>query len=228
MTTGGRSLSLAAVTLLGVLAAAAGLWSGLTGPRVADVQLQQAAANLVASSSFVAALDETESVIGTAEQARIHEVIDYVAPDRQMVTRTISEGPRSGFGTLTQIGGSCWFHNTGSFPSPGCDAAGIQLLLRQLRNFENSSGVSENGGTYMLSARQSADWISRAGEDNGFGMPVVEARIDGGTVSWVQLSFDAGTSGASILVDETMRFSDIDHGPPVAVPDGPPTATATG
>ena len=223
--TGGRALSFGAVTLLGVLAAAFGLWSGLTGPRVADVQVQQAAANLVASSSFVAVIDQTESVIGTAQQSRIHEVIDYVAPDRQMVTRTISEGRTSGNGTLTQIGASCWFHNLGSFPSSECDAAGIQLLLGQMRSFEKSSDVSESGGTYMLDAHESASWISEAGVDGAVGMPTVEARIDGEILSWVNVSFDLGMSGASILVNETVRFGDIDHGPPVGAPEGPPSET---
>ena len=86
------------VGALVLMTAAAGLWSGLTGPRMADVQLGQAAANLAASSSFVVVINETESEIGTAVQARIHEVVDYVAPDRQMVTRTISAGSFDRFG----------------------------------------------------------------------------------------------------------------------------------
>ncbi len=224
----GRHLSLGSVGLLALLTAAAGLWSALTGPRIADVQLHQATANLIAASSFTAVVDETESVIGTSEQVHIHEVLDYVAPDRQMVTREITEGRLTGGGTLTQIGGSCWIHNTGPFTRSVCNRAAFQAFLDHLRQLEHSTDVSDNGGTYFLTPPDSSRWILADVPGNRMiGMAEVEARIDGETLSSVRVSFDASLSGASVLVYETLQFAAIDHGPAIVTPAGPPTSTAS-
>jgi hypothetical protein len=59
------------------------------------------------------------------------------------------------------------------------------------------------------------------------GMATVELRISGDSISWERLSFDAGLSGASVLIEEVITFSDVGRAPAVVAPAGPPTATAT-
>jgi len=51
-----RYLSIASVALVAVLSAGIGIWSGLSGPNVADAQVHQAAANLAAAEANVGRL----------------------------------------------------------------------------------------------------------------------------------------------------------------------------
>jgi hypothetical protein len=229
----GRSLSIGSLALLTALAASFGAWSATSGPVVAEVQLRVAAENLAAATSYVEVADQTESVIGTAEQEQLHEVVDYQAPNRDSVTLTArvntSAGQTVSTQTLTQVGPSCWTHSTGaSGASLGCSLQGRQRSLVTLKDFENSSGVTDHAGTYVLSPQESARVIS-AGSSSSItvGMATVELRISGDSISWERLSFDAGLSGASVLIEEVITFSDVGRAPAVVAPAGPPTATAT-
>jgi len=230
----GRNLSLGSVAALAALSASFGAWSAASGPAVADVQLSDAAQNLAAATSFVEVADQTEGVIGTAVQEHIHEVVDYQAPDRQSVTLTVrlttAVRRTNSVRTLTQIGSSCWTHSTGSPGSPlPCSDQARRHFLEALLKLESSSGVTDVGGTYFLSPQDSSHEIQAlsAGQFN-IGMASAEVRISGDTISWERLSFDAGVTGGSILIDDVISFSDVDHGPPVVQPAGQPTSTASG
>lgn len=218
--------------MLAALSASFGAWSAASGPAVAQVQLSDAAQNLAAATSFVEVADQTEAVIGTADQERIHEVVDYQDPDRQSVRLTmhLTTSVRDTYSvrTLTQIGSSCWTHSTGTLGSPfPCSGQARQRFLDALEKLESSSGVTDNEGTYFLSPQDS--WTEIQALSSGqfsIGMASVEVRISGDTVSWERLSFDAGVTGGSILIDDVISFKDVDHGPAVVAPAGPPTATA--
>jgi hypothetical protein len=228
----GRSLSLGSVALLAALSASFGAWSAESGPAVADVQLSDAAQNLAAATSLVEVADETEGVIGTAAQAQIHEVVDYQAPDRQSVTLTIraTTPVRDTYSvrTLIQIGPSCWTHATGTQESPlPCSRQAQQQFFDALQKLESSSGVTEVGGTYFLSPKDSRTEIQGLSPGElSVGMASVEVHISGETISSIRLSFNAGVKGSTILVDDAITFMDIDQGPAVVEPAGPPTATA--
>ena len=222
----GRDLSLGSVALVAVLSAAVGIWSGLSGPKVADVQVHQAAANLAAASSFVVNIDETVSEIGTSEQAKIDEVVHYQAPDRQWAVQTIRSSQSESVKTITQIDASCWIHSTGPAPPFTCQRTSLQSLLGSLRALEKPTGVTNVAGTYAFSAKDSAAIISSVSGGQAFGMPAVEVRITGAVISWEHISLDTSESGASILIDEVIRFSQVGSGPPVVAPHGPPTETA--
>ncbi len=226
----GRTLSLGSVAVLACLSASFGAWSAVTGPAVAEVQLSDAAKNLAAATSFIEVASETEAVIGTADQEQIRQVVDYEGPDRLSVTQTIrlttAVRDTSFVRTLTQIGSSCWAHSTGGQPLLPCGDAAQHRFNEALQRLELSSGVTEDGGTYVLSPRYSAAEIQILSQGQlSIGMPSVEVRISGDTISWERLSFDAGVTGGSILIDDAITFTDVDHGPAVVEPAGPPTAT---
>jgi hypothetical protein len=77
-----RAISLGSIALVGALSGGLGLWSAFSGPKVADVALHDAAANLAAASSFVVDLHQTESVLGSDEEVNVGEVVHFEAPDR--------------------------------------------------------------------------------------------------------------------------------------------------
>ncbi|MGO9344515.1 MAG: hypothetical protein ACLP6E_18665 [Acidimicrobiales bacterium] len=230
----GRNLSLGSVAALAALSASFGAWSATSGPAVAEVQLSDAAQNLAAATSFVEVADLTEGVIGTADQEQIHEVVDYEAPNRVSVTQTVrvttAVRHTSSDRTLIQIGSSCWTHLSGSPGSPlACSGKTRQRFLDVLLRLESSSGVTDVSGTYFLSRQDSTTEIQTlAAGQFSIGMPSVEVRMSGDTISWERLSFDAGVTGGSILIDDVINFMDIDHGPAVLQPAGAPTATASG
>jgi hypothetical protein len=222
----GRDLSLGSVALVTVLAAAVGIWSGLSGPKVADVQVHQAAANLAAASSFVVNIHQTDSEIGTDEQADFDEVVHYQAPDRQWAVQTIRSNQSESVQTITQIGASCWIHSTGPSTPFTCQRTSFQSLLGSVRALERPTGVTNVAGTYAFSVKDSAAIISSESGGQAFGMPGVEVRITGAAISWEHISLDVTEKGASILIDEVVRFSQVGDGPPVVAPPGPPTETA--
>jgi hypothetical protein len=222
----GRDISLGSVALVAVLSAAVGIWSGLSGPKVADVQVHQAAANLAAASSFVVNVDQTVSEIGTADQAQIDEVVHYQAPDRQWATQTVRSNQSVSVKTITQIGGSCWIHSTGPAPPFTCLRNSFENLLGAVRAFEKPSEITNVAGTYTLSAKDSAAIISPVSGGLTIGMPAVEVRITGAVISWEHISLDTSERGASILIDEVIHFSQVGNGPAVVAPSGPPTETA--
>jgi hypothetical protein len=229
----GRFLSIGSLTVLTVLAASFGAWSATSAPPVAELQLRVAAENLAAASSFVEVADETESVIGTDEQEQLHEVVDFQAPNREtfaLTARAItSTGQRVSTETLTQIGSLCWAHSTGgSGASLPCRLGDRQRSLDVLKDLENSTGVQNRGGTYVLSPHQSARVIS-AGDAGrlAVGMAAVEVRITGDTISWERVSFDAGVNNGSILIDEVIQLKDVGSAPRVVTPPGRPTAIAS-
>ena len=96
-------MSLATLGVLCALSAGGGVWSALTGPRVADVQLHDAASNTVSASSFVVTLDAkikqtTSGSFGsptTGSSAPLNEItsssetIVYEAPDRVSVKDSV-------------------------------------------------------------------------------------------------------------------------------------------
>src|SRR5580698_239321 len=114
----GRLMTLASLGVLGALTAGFGVWSALTGPPVAVVQLHDAADNTIAAPSFRATLDGTISVSfsgATAAQGEsdvIRESGIFQAPDRTFVNAsnvaTISGVSRRTQIEWTQIGDSCW------------------------------------------------------------------------------------------------------------------------
>ena len=61
---------IASVALVAVLSAGIGIWSGLSGPNVADAQVHQAAAVLVVAPSFVVTLSQTSQNLARTLRSR--------------------------------------------------------------------------------------------------------------------------------------------------------------
>ena len=116
-------MSLATLGVLCALSAGGGVWSALTGPRVADVQLHVAAvehrrrAELRCDRRREDQRDSSGSlgsptVGGSAPQTRIStskETIVYQAPDKVLVKESSAINGQSTPETEeTQIGSSCW------------------------------------------------------------------------------------------------------------------------
>lgn len=223
----GRAISLGSIALVAVLSGSLGLWSAFSGPRVADVALHQAAANLAAASSFVITLDQTESVLGTSEQVHIGEVVRFEAPDKETSVQTVDSLRSHSVKKITQIGSSCWIYTTGPATPFPCMRNEIQHIVGFVSDLETASGVTDHGGTYILDKKDSASVITKeASGQLAIGMAKVEVRLSGDFISWEDLSLDAAVDGASILIDEVVRFSDVGNAPAVVAPQGPPTAIA--
>jgi hypothetical protein len=222
----GRNISLGSVALVAVLSGAASIWSGLSGPKVADVQVRQAAANLVAASSFVVTIDETQAVLGTDQQAQVVQVVDYQSPDRQSSVQTITSGTTRSVRKIVQVGSSCWIQSTGPGDSLPCVSNGAERLLAPIKKLESISDVTNVGGTYVLSPTASARAISSEVSGITIGQAMLKVRISGDAISTEQVSLNASVQGATIMINEAITFSRVGNGPPVVAPAGPPTATA--
>ncbi len=224
---GGRALSLGSVAVLAALSIGFGAWSAATNPNVAAEQLHQAAANLFAASSFVTVVDTSESVVGTSEVIQITRTIDYEAPNRQHERATVAVAGRVSVQTFTQVGSSCWSYVTGRVAEP---LACLRNAFASSPLFATASDVTDQGGTYLLS-RQDADTLittAVSGQQLSIGMAMVAVRISGAFISWQHATFNAGTAGANIMVNQVIRYIDVDAGPDVVVPSGPPNETAAG
>ena len=227
-------MSLATLGVLCTLSAGGGVWSALTGPRVADVQLHVAASNTVAAASFVATVDakinETESgslgsptVGGTAPQTRISsskETIVYQAPDRVLVKESSAINGQSAPDTEeTQIGSSCWQSASASGQQQQCQANAVSMFLEIVRVLEKTSKVSYRDGKYQLTAADSLTFLNDAlGGTGGGPAPknlVVQVRIDGSNVSSEHISFTegesegAGSPSISLTADIDATFTEI-------------------
>jgi hypothetical protein len=226
----GRQMSLASVVVMASLGAGFGAWSGFTNPQIAGVQLQIASENLAAVSSFTATVDETESVVGTAEVLTVREFIHHQGPDREFVMETThvagTQVPYAYTRTLTQIGDSCWTSVSGAPPGVkplGCSASTVRV--KPLSEPEIQSAVTYNSGTYSVSPTV-AQKVLKASIGDSIGMVTFEVRIEGDYVSWEHVSFDLAISGATIDVVQTTQFGDFGSGPSVTTPIGAPTAKA--
>lgn len=242
-------MSLATLGVLCALSAGGGVWSALTGPRVADVQLHVAASNTAAASSFVATVDakinETASgslgsptVGGSAPQTRIStskETIVYQAPDRVQVKESSAINGQSAPATEeTQIGSSCWQPASASGQQQQCQADSVSMFLEIVRVLEKTSKVSYRGGTYELTPADSLTFLNDAlGGTGGGPAPknlVVQVRIEGSNISSEHISFTesqagvAGSESISLIADIDATFTEVGSAAPVVRPTGPPTA----
>jgi hypothetical protein len=250
----GRFMSLATLGLLCVLSAGGGVWSALTGPRVADVQLQDAASNTVAAPSFVATVNATikeaanvpsgaTSVVRT-ETSTADQSVVYQAPDRVMVKESTEVSPASGISSsqtdLVQIGTSCWQSASQSSASTGCQASAFSKFLDLVSGLETSSGATLRDGTFELTATDSRRFIVTdvLGDEIGSSPledPIVQVRIQGSDVVWEHLSFHTTESAPdssgplpesiSVSFNLVAQFTEIGSAPPVVRPAGPPTST---
>ena len=238
------------LTVLAVLSLGGAAWSAFTGPRVADVQLQVAAANTVAAPSLIVHLQATitaslsaQSGSGTSggttenEVEKISETVDYQAPDRIKATTTDTdsgiEGSTSGPVTSseTQIGNACWT-NAPAGTDVMCTAGAISSFLDVVSSLEKATGITDRNGTYYLSPK--ATQILVEALDGGQGDSTLggsgsgdsaEARINGDAVSWEKLTVNSASTQGKTSLDIVVTFTDIGSAPPVETPSGPPTAT---
>jgi hypothetical protein len=240
------------LTVLGVLSLGGAAWSAFTGPRVADVQLQTAAANTVAATSLIARLQATitasvsapsQSGAPTAttenEVEKVSETVDYQAPDRVHATTTDTDSGTEGSAapvtsSETQIGDACWT-NSPAGTDVKCTAGAVSSFLDVVSGLKNATGITERSGTYYLSPKATQILVNAldGGQANALGGSArddsAEVRIDGDTVSWEKLTVNStsDTAGESVktALDILVTFSDIGSAPPVEMPSGPPTAT---
>jgi hypothetical protein len=224
---GGRYLSIASVLSVAALGAGFGAWSGLTGPQVAGAQLEAASVN-TAGTSFVAVVDVTQSVVGTIEVIRSHDVNVWQPPGRASQIETVAvtgaDHDVSYSRTITRVGDSCW--TTVEGPASLKPLLCTKVNVRPMTSAETASGVTDVDGTYALDAAASQKFVS-AGTSGTVGMCAVEARLSGSFITWQQISFTVALTSATVEVLETARFSHVGHAPPIATPSGPPTATAS-
>jgi hypothetical protein len=250
MPTQGRLVSLATLGVLVALSAGGGVWSALSGPRVADVQLHDAASNTLAAPSFVVTLDATvrEALNGSAQPeaqtTSTSERVDYQAPDRVTVNESTKVTPASSQGNtetdLVQIGSSCWepaSEVAQSSAAPACQASDIPMFLSLVGGLDKTSNVTQTSGMYELDAADSKHFILTdfLGGSGGTLTPEnakVQIRIQGSDVVWEHLSFDSTesdpgspTQTISVTLDLVARISQIGSAPPVLRPKGAPTST---
>jgi hypothetical protein len=77
---GGRYLSIASVVAVTALGAGFCVWSGLTGPQIAGVQVEAASVN-TGATSFVTDIEATQSVVESPEVIRSLTVTVWQPPD---------------------------------------------------------------------------------------------------------------------------------------------------
>ena len=231
----GRWTSFASLGFLGVASAAFGLWSGLSGPRVADVQLHDAVSNTLAAQRFVATFQLAfQSPPGSSASgstayssslrlARI--VIDYQAPDRAVMSA--SAPPARGSATVTQIGSSCWVASTPSglrvTVAPDCVADSIRNFLSSVLSLTSSIDVDLKNGLYTLSIsgdRLFGNSGANSASQARLGSAHVEVRLNGEFVDWIHVTFPSSFG----RVEESIQFKDIGTAPPIMRPSGPPTS----
>jgi hypothetical protein len=242
----GRLVALETLVAITGLAVGFGVWSALTGPDVAVVQLRDAAENTAgapsAEATVYATIDSSSS--GTTalpnESIVIKGTTIYQAPDRQSVnefiTASTGSGTRQGGTQYTQIGSFCWYTTT-------CQSESALRSAGVLNQLGHTSGVSYQNGTYLVSPAASIHFVSAEfpGVFAGLGVPIIEnavvkVRISGSYVSSVQISFDAIASAGgphpsrfasgTVKITEVARYIDIGNAPAVVRPAGPPTSVA--
>ncbi len=243
-------MSLATLGVLCALSAGGGVWSALSGPRVADVQLHDAASNTLAASSFVATvtakIDEITSgsfgspTAGGAVPQNLSstskETIVYQAPDRVLVKDSSeSNGTSEPTAVETQIGSSCWQPASESGEQEQCQANAVSTFLEIVRVLKKTSKVAYGNGTYRLTSADSLNFLNDAlGGTGGGPVPkdlLVQVRIEGSYISWEHITFTqneagvAGTGSISLSVDIVATFTHFGTAPPVVRPAGPPTST---
>jgi hypothetical protein len=254
----GRLSALTTVGVMGLLALGGAAWSVATNPKVADVQVDLAAKNTVAASSFVGNLDLTTALSygsgggpgtlpgGAGGAETTHLSFDYHAPNLVMVQETGSDGSgETDYNLkLTQIGSDCWAQVTEGGQGPAsqpqlCSSDSISQVLAFVKGLEKPSGATNRGGTYYLSAADSAHFDRTAFQGaytidkSGSAHPPapVEVRLDGSNVSWERASFSATTQqngvAFGIRVDIVGNFTQFGSAPTIVRPAGQPTAVSS-
>jgi hypothetical protein len=227
MRVAGRGITLATLGFLGAASLGFGLWSGLSSPRIADVQLHDAVANTLAASGFAVTLQNifeasapvapsTPAYSSNVELGRI--VLYYEAPD----SAVLSEVDPSGHTTLrvTEIGSSCWVTGVsrpGVTISPECYLASVKTFLSSIGELESTTDVTVEDGVYVLSPSDSRKFVSR-GDSPGTQLltPVrLEVHLKGDFVDWIR-QVGPGPIG------EYLGFTDVGTAPPIMRPSGPP------
>src|ERR1700722_17213734 len=248
-----RIQSFATLGLMSLLAAGFGLWSAFTGPKIADVQLHDAAANTLAASGFVETFQFTATVASSASAAGgsvspggavSHQTsgstttIDYQAPNRFRVVEVErdNDGKTQTDVRLTQIGSACWVARAPNRRGPAvgqseCAPTSGPDLLNILRDLEHASNVTLRGGVYTLDPKNTSQFLSAMFAPFGalFKSHSVEVRTDGSYLSWMhfQLGEGPGTAPSGLGIDVVLRFTDVGSAPPVIRPAGAPGPTAT-
>jgi hypothetical protein len=232
MPVAGRGTTFATLGFLGAASLAFGLWSGLSGPRVADVELHDAVSNTLAASGFVATIQITEdraSAISPGSPAYSSNlvfggiVVDYEAPDSEIVSSAASSGHKTV--RITEIGSSCWV--TGAPSGPGvslasdCSLDSIQTVLSSIEELRTTTDVALKGGVYVLSLSDSRKFAAASNGSSAsdplqyVGRARVEIQLNGGFIDWINLIVP-GSIGA------LLRFTDVGTEPPIKPPPGQP------
>jgi hypothetical protein len=232
MPVAGRGTAFATLGFLGVASLAFGLWSGLSGPRVADVELHDAVSNTLAASGFVATIQITEDrASATSPGSPAYSsnlvfggtVVDYEEPDSEIVSSLAPFGHRTM--RITEIGSSCWVTGVPSGPgvslATDCSLDSIQTVLSSIEDLRATTDVALKGGVYALSPSDSRKFVAASYGSSGsnpvqyVGPARVEIRLNGGFIDWINLIVP-GSIGA------LLRFTDVGTEPPIKRPPGPP------
>jgi hypothetical protein len=232
----GRIQSFATLGLMSVLAAGFGLWSAFSGPKIADVQLHDAAANTLAASGFIETFQS--SATATISSSAPTTTIDYQAPDRFVVVESYEVNGSKARTELriTQIGSACWEEPAAENPgSPSvqvvCAPTGGSEFLSVLRDLERTSNVTLRGGVYTLDQKDSPRFVNDILGPFGTILKgqAIEVRTDGSYVSWLYFAFTEASdpSNGSPGLYVVIRFADVGSAPNVVRPAGEPTPTAT-
>ena len=233
--TGGLQ-SFASLGLLSVLAAGFGLWSALSAPQVAAVQLHVAAANTLAASGFV----ETVQSMPTATPAKSSApttTLYYQAPDR---FTTVGSYEVNGSKVLTelrmtQIGSACWEEPAADNPAAPseesfCAQSGSSEFLSVLQDSKTHL-VSRFEAAFTRSTNKTRSLLCRAVYGpfaKLFKGQSVEVRTDGTYVTWLHivLDFGSGRLAGHPYESVVIGFTDVGTAPPVVRP-APEPSTAT-
>jgi hypothetical protein len=235
MPVAGRGVSFATLGFLGVASVAFGLWSGLSGPKIADVQLHDAVSNTLAAPGFVATFQlvfqnqsgssATGSTAYSSSLRLGRIVIEYRAPDRAVMSA--SAPPAKGSASITQIGSSCWVASTPSSLRvtlvPACVVDSIRNFMSSVRSLTSSTDVDLKNGLYTSSLSGDRLFGNSGGNSSAqarLGSARVEVRLSGDFVDWIHVAFPSGFG----RVEESIQFEDVGTAPAIMRPSGAPTS----
>lgn len=228
----------AVVGLLMILVAGAIALSLVTAPPVAKEQVQVAAANTLASPSFVVDDSSLVTASGNATQEHYGARIVYQTPDKVLETITGSSGviselvigtkhyERAGAGKWVQLPAVAQARET-----PGQEA--VDEVLLPLRSLTDSSAAARQGNVYVLVPGRLDELLSTFGlpaQVTKSGSVSFAATVSGEFISSVRIVAVLGGEEASIV----LFYRSIGTAPPITAPPAsavtlaPPGTTPSG
>jgi hypothetical protein len=230
MNPSGRLLSVASIGLMSLLAAGFGLWSAFTGPKIAVVQLRDAAANTANAANFEVTL-QIRQTPPSSQSSPSTETIVYQAPNRVYISDKADVGGITQAEAETQIGSSCWTTPPTQSAFGTCNSKSIGDFLQLVKVLETASGVTLSNGTYSLSRAAADRYLVKGLGTSSIANSTqdriqVKIRLRGDSIHTIDLTIQNLSGGATAPgLDFLITFPFVGTAAPVATPTGAPTST---